>query len=69
VPVPLIGSVIGAFVGAFAGAVLLELLARRQMAPALRAGWGALLGRVIATATKVGFGVVVAAVALFAALG
>lgn len=69
VPIPLIGSVIGAFVGSFAGAALLALTARRGVAPALRAGWGALLGRVVATGLKAGISVVIAAVALFAALG
>ncbi|CAN5187980.1 hypothetical protein BH24GEM2_BH24GEM2_19000 [soil metagenome] len=68
VPVPIIGSVIGAFVGSFVGAALLELTTGRGANPALRAGWGALLGRIAATALKVGIGIAIAVVALFSAL-
>lgn len=67
-PIPIVGSVVGAFVGSFVGAALGELSARRQVGPALRAGWGALLGRLAATALKAGIGVAIASVALFAAL-
>ena len=67
VPVPVIGSVIGAFVGAFAGAVVFEYL-KSDAGTALRAGWGALLGRAAATAAKMAVGVVIAVVALFAAI-
>jgi uncharacterized protein YqgC (DUF456 family) len=56
VPIFLIGSVIGAFVGAFAGA-------------ALRVGWGAFVGRMVATAAKSAIGVAIAAVALLSAVG
>jgi uncharacterized protein YqgC (DUF456 family) len=45
--------------GAFAGAFLLELTTGRGASPALRAGWGAFLGRVVATAMKAGVGVVI----------
>jgi uncharacterized protein YqgC (DUF456 family) len=65
VPIPIIGSVIGAFVGAFVGAVLFEY-SRSDAGTAVRAGWGALVGRVAATAAKIGVGVVMAVVALFA---
>jgi uncharacterized protein len=68
IPVPLLGSVFGAMLGSFAGAMLLELTTGRGASPAVRAGWGALLGRVVATAMKGGVGVVVAVLALFAAL-
>ncbi len=67
-PIPLVGSVVGAFVGAFAGATLLELTTRRGTAPALWAGWGAFLGRVVATAMKGAVSVVIAVVALVSAL-
>lgn len=69
VPIPLIGSLIGAFAGSFVGATLFALTARRGVAPALRAGWGALLGRAVATALKAGIAVAIATVSLFAALG
>ena len=67
VPIPLIGSIIGAFVGSFIGATLLEFTTGRGASPALRAGWGALLGRLFATAAKAGVGVAIAAVALLSA--
>jgi hypothetical protein len=67
VPVPVLGSVIGAFVGSFAGAVVFEY-SKSGAGTAVRAGWGALLGRAAATAAKTAVGVVIAVVALFAAL-
>ena len=68
-PVPIIGSVIGSFLGSFAGAMLMELTTQRGMQPALRTGWGALLGRLAAVAVKSGLGVAVALVALVTAFG
>jgi hypothetical protein len=69
VPVPIVGSVIGAFVGSFVGAALLELTHSRdwrnpELRGAMRVGWGAFLGRLVATAVKSGLGVAVAAVAV-----
>jgi len=69
VPVFLIGSVIGAFVGAFAGAALMELTRSPEIRGALRVGWGAFVGRMVATAAKSAIGVAIAAVALLSALG
>jgi uncharacterized protein YqgC (DUF456 family) len=59
VPVPVIGSVIGSFVGTFAGAIAGELYA--QGGVDLRVGVGALIGRVVGTATKlaIGFAIIV----------
>lgn len=68
VPVPIIGSVIGSFAGSFAGAVLFEYSKSAAAGGAVRAGWGALLGRAAATAAKVAIGLVIAVVALFAAI-
>lgn len=64
-PIPVLGSVIGSFLGSFIGAALFEYTA----APgnALRTGYGALLGRLWATATKMSLGLVIGVVALFAA--
>lgn len=56
IPVPLIGSLIGAFLGAFAGAFVAEISQRTQFAPAARVATGALLGRIAATAMKIGVG-------------
>ena len=68
VPVPVIGSVIGAFIGSFAGAVIFEYSKTAAPGAAVRAGWGALLGRAAATAAKIAVGVVIAVVSLFAAI-
>lgn len=68
VPVPVIGSVIGSFVGSFAGALVFEYSNSAAAGTAVRAGWGALVGRVAATAAKISVGVVMAVVALFAAI-
>lgn len=66
VPVPVIGSVIGSFLGSFLGAALFEYTA--APANAIRTGYGALLGRLWATATKTALGIILAVVTLFAAL-
>jgi hypothetical protein len=73
VPVPVVGSVIGAFLGSFAGAAAMELsLSKSWRNPewqgAMRVGWGAFLGRLVATAVKSGLGVAVAALAILAAV-
>ncbi|HET6229073.1 MAG TPA: DUF456 domain-containing protein [Longimicrobiaceae bacterium] len=68
-PIPVVGSVVGAFLGSFLGAAAFELHGRRELAPALRVGWGALLGRLAATAVKAGMGAVALTVVLFGALG
>ncbi|HYD51120.1 MAG TPA: DUF456 domain-containing protein [Gemmatimonadaceae bacterium] len=62
VPVPIVGPVIGAFIGAFVGAFALELTVREsQTGTATRVAWGAMVGRVVAAAMKMGFGVMIAA--------
>jgi uncharacterized protein YqgC (DUF456 family) len=68
VPVPIIGSVIGGFIGAFAGAALFEYSLARRSEGAVRAGWGAVLGRAAAAAVKMAIGVVLTVGALFLAL-
>jgi uncharacterized protein YqgC (DUF456 family) len=68
VPVPVIGSVIGAFIGSFAGAMIFEYSKSYAAGTAMRAGWGALLGRAAATAAKIAIGFAIAVVALFAAI-
>jgi uncharacterized protein len=66
IPVPVIGSVIGSFLGSFVGAAAFELTSTPDNA--LRTGWGALLGRMWATAAKTALGLAMAVVALFAVL-
>jgi uncharacterized protein len=68
VPVPILGSVIGAFLGSFAGAALLEYSLSRAPETAVRAGWGAVLGRAAAAGAKIALGVVIAIIGVFAAL-
>lgn len=68
VPVPVIGSVIGGFFGAFIGAALFEYSRARHSQGAVRAGWGAVLGRALAAGVKMGIGVVLVVIGVFAAL-
>lgn len=68
VPIPLVGSVIGGFVGAFLGAAIFEYTHARHSDGAVRAGWGAVLGRAAAAAIKMGIGIVMTVGAFFLAL-
>jgi uncharacterized protein len=68
VPVPVVGSVVGGFVGAFAGATLFEYSRARRSEGAVRAGWGAVLGRATAAALKMALGVVLAVWAIYLAV-
>jgi uncharacterized protein YqgC (DUF456 family) len=62
VPVPIVGPVIGAFLGAFIGAFAMEMTVREsQTGDATRVAWGAMVGRVVAAAMKMGFGAMIAA--------
>jgi uncharacterized protein YqgC (DUF456 family) len=68
VPVPLVGSVIGAFAGAFAGAFVGEFSRAGKGGAATRVATGALIGRAVAAAMKIGIGVAMAAWVLFDAI-
>jgi uncharacterized protein len=68
VPVPVIGSVVGAFVGSFAGAALFEYTREQHAGVAVRAGWGAMLGRAVAAGAKIALGLVIAVVAVLVVL-
>jgi uncharacterized protein len=59
-PVPLVGSLVMSFVGTFAGAIIGEMSGRRRIAPELRVGLGAVLGRALGIAAKLGVGFVIA---------
>ncbi len=65
--IPLLGSLVGAFAGAFVGAFAGEILGGRRVPESARAGTGAFLGRVAATAFKLGIGAVIAFFTLKAA--
>lgn len=55
---PLVGTLIGAFLGAALGAVLLEAWHLQRIdGDALKAGWGAMLGRLMAALFKMSVGV------------
>lgn len=56
VPIPIIGSVIGAFVGSFVGAFAFEWYGHKDHTVATRVAWGALVGRAVSAAIKVGIG-------------
>jgi hypothetical protein len=68
VPVPILGSVIGGFVGAFLGAAVFEYSLARRSGAAARAGWGAVLGRAVAAATKLALGVAISVAAIWLAV-
>jgi uncharacterized protein YqgC (DUF456 family) len=65
VPVLLIGSVLGAFLGVFLGAFVAELIVQKNVSNALRAGYGAFLGKTGATLFKGFVGIVMVVVILF----
>lgn len=65
-PVPLLGSIIGGVVGTFAGAALVTMYEQRDVAPAMRVGFGAAAGRAIAVAIKIAVAVVVLVVGMTA---
>ncbi|HEY1951493.1 MAG TPA: DUF456 domain-containing protein [Gemmatimonadaceae bacterium] len=56
IPVPIIGSVIGAFIGSFLGALIAEFTGGSSAGDATRVAKGALIGRVVSTALKIGIG-------------
>ena len=66
VPVPVVGSVVGAFVGSFVGAAVFEYTLTRKTGVAIGAGWGAVWGRAAAGAIKIGLGMVIVVMTVFA---
>jgi len=69
VPVPIIGPIIGAFAGSFIGALVAEYSRGSGAQVSTRVAWGALIGRAVASAMKVGAGVVIAVWLIIAAIG
>jgi uncharacterized protein YqgC (DUF456 family) len=69
IPIPLVGTLIGALVGTFAGAFWGEWTAerRRSRGESFRAASAAVVGRLAGTLGKLGFGVAVWAVLVYAA--
>lgn len=67
VPVPIVGPLLGSFAGSFVGAWAFELAGNYDAIQAGRSAWGALLGRAVATAAKLGLGVVIVVLVIGAA--
>ena len=67
IPIPIIGSVLGSFAGSFLGALAAEYSVTGQSGLAGKVAWGALIGRVVATAIKMALGVIVAVVIIASA--
>ena len=68
-PIPIVGPLIGAFAGSFAGALFGELSSGGTRRDSARVAWGALVGRVAATAMKMAIGCAIASWIFFAAMG
>jgi uncharacterized protein YqgC (DUF456 family) len=67
-PVPLFGPLVGAMLGTFFGALVAEYSVSGANGGAERVAWGAMVGRIVATVAKLGFGVVIAVLVIAAAL-
>ena len=59
--VPVAGSILGSFLGSAGGAIWAELATGQEREKGIRAGWGAFLGKVAATAVKMAIGLAIAA--------
>jgi uncharacterized protein YqgC (DUF456 family) len=68
VPIPIVGMLIGAFVGSFAGALVGELTTGSSGRDSARVATGALIGRALATAMKMGVGITIGVWLFFAAM-
>ena len=69
VPIPIIGPIIGGFLGAFAGALIFEYSRGSGAEASTRVAWGALVGKAVASALKVGAGIAMTAWLILSALG
>jgi uncharacterized protein YqgC (DUF456 family) len=61
-----LGAVIGSFLGGFAGAFMGDYLEQRKLKPALRAGYGALIGRIAGVLLKGSLAVVMIVITMSA---
>jgi uncharacterized protein YqgC (DUF456 family) len=68
-PVPVLGSLVMSFVGTFVGALAGEMWERRRFEADLRVGAGAIAGRVVGIAVKLGAGFMIAVLSLVAFFG
>jgi uncharacterized protein len=67
-PVPIIGSLIAGMLGSFIGAAVVTYTETQKLTSAHRAGWGALLGRMISAVAKTAAGVAILVLAAAALL-
>src|SRR6476659_4941819 len=67
-PLPIVGPLIGAFAGSFIGALVGEVSSGATRKDSARVAWGALVGRVAATAMKMAIGCAIASWIFFAAI-
>ena len=61
-----LGAIIGVFLGGFAGAFLGEYLEQRKLKQAIRAGYGAMIGRIAGTLVKGSLAIVMAIISMLA---
>lgn len=66
-PVPIVGTLIGACLGAFAGSLIGDLWAGRPLFRSVEAGWGAAIGRLWGTISKLAVGAVIVVILALAA--
>jgi len=69
IPVPIVGAIVMSFVGTFVGALVGEMWGQRAVAPDLRVGAGALLGRALGVGTKLALGMTIVVVSGVVVLG
>src|SRR5205809_603405 len=67
IPIPVISTIVGVCLGAFIGATVAEMTAHGDVHQSMRVGAGAAQGRLYGIAGKLGFGVLIALIALVAA--
>jgi uncharacterized protein YqgC (DUF456 family) len=68
-PIPVVGSLVMSFVGTFVGAIAGEMWERGGIAPELRVGMGALVGRAAGIAFKLGMAFAIAVLSLMSFVG
>jgi uncharacterized protein YqgC (DUF456 family) len=61
---PFIGTVVGVLLGAFCGAFIGEKMLKKELAPSIRAGFGAFIGRLGGTFMKLVLGIIMVAIIL-----
>ena len=68
IPIPIVGTVIGICLGSFLGAFGIEMVMGQTISQSTRIGLGAAKGRLYGIVSKVGIGIVMFVVTVFAAM-